>query len=378
MSLRLKYANFITDAPTDPADPLYNVLPTLAASSENNALPVQNLRDHRITKVWRSGQYWTISITPGFENFRINFTEGGVARVASVAAGTYITGTLMASAVQTAMSAAAVTNTYTVTYSTSTRKFTIARSGGAAAFEIQWATGADKYRSIGPSIGYSDAADDTGATTYTSDFASRTGRRFVGVDLGSAKIPTYCEVIGHNLTSAGTIRIQSSSSSSFTSLTLDQTLSPSASGLTRVGYFVTTARQYWRLVVDDIDNPAGFAELGYWGLGTYVEAAQNISRAFTRELVHLSSVTTAMDGAHHRDQRPARWSFGVSWAGLSDANRAVLEALFQAAPHGRAFFIDFNVAALDSWFVFLAQEQSETFVGRANWNIGTPLLQVIG
>ena len=63
--------------------------------------------------------------------------------------------------------------TYTVAYSRSTRKFTITRSAGT--FELMWATGthgsAGTDDHIGTLLGYSDAADDDSALTYTSDTA---------------------------------------------------------------------------------------------------------------------------------------------------------------------------------------------------------------
>jgi hypothetical protein len=78
----------------------------------------------------------------------------------------------LAAHIETVMNAAA-TATITCTYSDSTGKFTIASDG--ATFEIEWKTGTNGADGtddhVGTTIGFSDAADDTGATTYTSDTA---------------------------------------------------------------------------------------------------------------------------------------------------------------------------------------------------------------
>jgi hypothetical protein len=67
----------------------------------------------------------------------------------------------------------ASSDTITVTYSDTTKKFTIATNG--AALSLLWKTGthgADNTDThIGTLLGFSDAADDTAALTYTSDNA---------------------------------------------------------------------------------------------------------------------------------------------------------------------------------------------------------------
>jgi hypothetical protein len=99
----------------------------------------------------------------------IDFNETGpTLRAASVEVKVYRTPHELAAALAAAMNAVA-TDTITVTYSDSTGKFTIASSG--ALLELLWNTGANTANTIGDKIGFSTAADDTGAVTYTSDNA---------------------------------------------------------------------------------------------------------------------------------------------------------------------------------------------------------------
>lgn len=61
---------------------------------------------------------------------------------------------------------ATLSQTYTVTFDETTRKFTIAHGG--ATLSLHWS---HANSTIEATIGFSDAADDTGATTYTADTA---------------------------------------------------------------------------------------------------------------------------------------------------------------------------------------------------------------
>jgi hypothetical protein len=97
-------------------------------------------------------------------NNKIDFDIGGGALVATVANASY-TSTSLAAAVKAALEAADATGTYTLTYSTATKKFTLARADGT--FNLQWATGPNTAASIKSLIGFT--ADDTGAISYAAD-----------------------------------------------------------------------------------------------------------------------------------------------------------------------------------------------------------------
>lgn len=102
-------------------------------------------------------------------DIKLDFNETGpTTRAATVAAGWYKDPISLADAIQTAMNDVA-SDTITVTYSSTTGKFTIASSGSV--LELLWNTGTNAANTIGDKIGFSTAADDTGALTYTSDNA---------------------------------------------------------------------------------------------------------------------------------------------------------------------------------------------------------------
>ena len=100
--------------------------------------------------------------------------NGGDNRTATITEGIYCGGAAMAAEIQTQMDAVAVAYTWDVSYSPATRKFTITNDD-AWPFELQWKTGphgSDNLDDhIGTLIGFLDAADDTGANSFTSDNA---------------------------------------------------------------------------------------------------------------------------------------------------------------------------------------------------------------
>lgn len=100
-------------------------------------------------------------------NKYIDFNDGGV-KVAQVATGFYKDPIELADALQTAMDAAS-SDTITVTYSSSTGKYTIATNG--AALSLLWNTGVNAANTIGGKLGFVTSSNDTSALTYTSDNA---------------------------------------------------------------------------------------------------------------------------------------------------------------------------------------------------------------
>lgn len=103
----------------------------------------------------------------------IDFVDDGGTKVASVAEKTYKSPIALASALQSAMNAVSV-DIWTVAFSKTTGKYTISSDGSTTA-SLLWKTGVNGADGtddhIGTTLGYSDAADDTGAFSYLADNA---------------------------------------------------------------------------------------------------------------------------------------------------------------------------------------------------------------
>ena len=116
-------------------------------------------------------------ITIDATNNKIDFDIGGGEVTGTIASASYAIGTSSASAgtlcaaIKSAMEAAEGTGTYTITYSRSTKKFTIARS--TSTFSILWKTGTNGSDntevSIGTTLGFDTSADDAAAASQVGD-----------------------------------------------------------------------------------------------------------------------------------------------------------------------------------------------------------------
>ena len=107
-------------------------------------------------------------------NNKIDFSEFNGAswndRSATIADGTYTISELETHLSEQLTAASTYGVTYTATYDNSTQKFTMSGSGGTGTeVKFLWATGANTSTSIATTIGFSNAADDTGSLTYTAD-----------------------------------------------------------------------------------------------------------------------------------------------------------------------------------------------------------------
>jgi hypothetical protein len=109
------------------------------------------------------GMYFIVSAA----NNKLDFGEGGSQIEATLSNGTYTAAALCAE-IKAKLDASVGALTYTVTHDATTRKFTISAGGN---FELKWFSGTSKATDCSTLLGYSDAADDTGAATYTSDVA---------------------------------------------------------------------------------------------------------------------------------------------------------------------------------------------------------------
>jgi hypothetical protein len=110
--------------------------------------------------------YNPITITSG-SNDDIDFTDDAGTVQATLTAKTYNNPHDLAREVSNKMNAVA-SDTITVSYSDSAGTYTIA-SNGSTTFSLLWNSGAGN--TAGAALGFSVAADDTGAFTYTSDSA---------------------------------------------------------------------------------------------------------------------------------------------------------------------------------------------------------------
>jgi len=342
----------------------------LTASSEDSSTPRAWVQDQLRSKAWRSLLDWNIRAG---ENDKLDFSEGlsGPA-TATLTAGNYATGALLATEITIQMDAVATDNLYLVIYSSS--KFTILRKTGTATIDLKWSTGANAATSVGLDIGFDTSADDTGATSYEGDNAAYKSRAWLKVDLGSALAVAAGVVINHNLGTSGTITLQGNATDAWTSPTVDEELAGDSD--IRAAYFTEQSLRWWRLVIDDVSsNTAGYSEVGVWFAGPYTEPTVCYSIGMIKRYDQLSRVSVAISGAHFQDEGPQRPVWSLIWAELESADRTALQAALFAVPRGKAFFFGFDSTdATDTEYVWLAEGFSEELTSALSYDIPIPVL----
>jgi hypothetical protein len=110
----------------------------------------------------------------------LDFLDEAVARAAVVTVKTYKDPADFASALETSMNSLGSSNTFTVSYSSVNGKYTIASNG--TIFQLLFNTGTNTANTIATKIGFSAAADQTSAVTYTSSTA---------ISFAAPQTPTY-------------------------------------------------------------------------------------------------------------------------------------------------------------------------------------------
>lgn len=314
---------------------------TLSASSAEQNHPVAWLRNHLLGKPWRSALGWTI--VTGF-NDSIDFNRGGVL-AATLTAGTYATSADMCAAIVTALEAADATPVWACAYDSGTGKFTISSD---LAFTLLCGTGANLATSAFKSLGFiqsgATGSDTASATSHTAGFASYQSTHYVGIDLGSgtpSPSTGAAFLVGHNLSAAGAAYAARSATSVISAATgagggLSQTLA-GTTGKRGVFWKTISSRQYWALVIEDVQNSDGYAEVPVWFLGSYGQPTYAYTDPNPRVPRELSMVSYGASGAHWQTERASAGVWEFVFSDAPSADQTILEALRDAAPKGTAW-----------------------------------------
>lgn len=238
-------------------------------------------------------------------------------------------------------SAATFTNTYAVSYSSSTFKFTLARDTGAGAFALPWTEAAYAGRTLGLDLGFDTSADDNSATSYAADNAVYQSRHFVEVDLGSALSVTSSCVINHNAGDGGTFTIEANDEPWWED-TADYTDDLAASNRPediRILFFTEQQKRFWRLVIDDRTNADGYSEVGIWYLGSYFQPNKQHLGGFQATREELSQIGLSDHGAAFFDDRPTLKGWSLQFRPVIATDKTQFETMLDYVKTSRPFFL---------------------------------------
>lgn len=224
------------------------------------------------------GGYWNITASENKLYFKDN---GAVSRTATITVGEY-DGDSLAAEIETQMEAQ-TSDTFTVAYSTTTKKFTITDNTGT--YEL---TCTSTTNAIWSHIGFSTAADKTGAAAYTSDNIRIHNYAAVVLESGdtSARTVTSVALIGLNVTSTYQVmKLQRWTGSAWEdkgNFSYDYT-----TGMAIV--FVSSSSSVkWRILIRDWQNSAGYIQFGHIIPGYYEELSRGYEYGATNDIEDTS------------------------------------------------------------------------------------------
>jgi hypothetical protein len=352
---------------------------TIAASSEQPTFKGKFSIDQLRSKQWRSKTGWTI--VAGY-NDKLDFTEGTTGdATATITAGNYATGALMAAEIETQMDAAATDNTYSVTYNASTNKFVIARDTGSDTIGLEWSTGSNTSTSIGVDLGFDVSADDTGATSYTADNASHQSRHRITYVLPQAQTVELGIVLDHNIDSTGTVTLHGNSSDSWISPAFSQVLADSNTDDTfRLDFFSEQTYRFWQLEFDDVQSSTGYNSIGVAFVGAYFQPSRAHAFEMAIDRVELTAIQLADQGAGFQNVKQAARQFSIEFMGMTNADKTSFETMSGDRRIGRPlfFFFDPQNDSTDMLYCHSASPLAITEVPPTHWRIAVPIQESLG
>lgn len=348
----------------------------LASSTEHPQWPVENIQDDILVLPWRS-RYGSTTGNGLFvvsnSNHHIDFDEGGAELNAVLTNGNY-NGQTLATEIKTQMDAAG--GTYTVTYSESTGKFTIYRAAGN--FTIRWNTGTNKANDANGLLGFSDAADDTGADTFTSDTVVCHTNEYIDFDLGSALEYDSIALLNHNLSATATITVSGADDSAFTTNVVNDSITHSGNNIYQ---FLGTARtkRYVRLAIIDKDNSSCYVQVGCFVVGKYF-APNRVFGPYTEgEVDNTDLEYSPSNNVFTVQERPALINRDYTFKGLNATSIASIRLLLAEVGIRKAIWIctDSTAANANSFWSKLRETSPPQCEQYGYWSWTMPTEQVL-
>lgn len=278
---------------------------TLTASSSASGFPVDNLKDENRTKFWKAAGLFEIDST-----IQELYIDDGVPKTVTITNGSYEGGAALATQIETDLNAAS--SGWTVTYSTSTYKFTISHATATLVFT-------STTDAIWDTIGYTGAADVVLSGALEADEIRIHTCEYIDVSSVAAFDVTFFGLI----TQIGTVMSLSASASvSLLANNVPVWDAPPFSlsiSLNDQGYltFMDDVDVYknYRVKIEDRTNPAGPSAVcaSYLYIGDYLTfTSSNIARGFSKSLVDTSEIQQARSGRTFFKQRTKYYE----WTGL--------------------------------------------------------------
>lgn len=302
----------------------------LLALSEDLQFPASNLSHYFRSKCYRSSGYFAITTSNNKVDFKSS--SGGAQLTATLTVGAYTPSDLATHIGGRMTAAGGYLNTYTVTYASTTGRWTVATSGSY--LSLLWSSGTNTATSVATTIGFT-AGDSTAATTYTGPSMALHTEEAVIVDIGSVEdVDTFSVLfdprIGPKYSNDAVWTLQASNAASNWSspsvtqvLTLDSTYDV-------MTHFFSSAQtyRYWRLKMVDPANPYGYVEVPKIIVGKSTQLNQLPEIGFSFQVNDQSKIQTTPYGHVYADVYPCRKVLKFNYAAMTAADIETLYSIY--------------------------------------------------
>lgn len=315
-------------------------------SSQLTAAPATNVYDKtRRSDVWRSQGYWNVTAS----NNKIIFRETlAVDLTATIAVAEYSTDASFLTAIKTALEATGA-STYTVARDTTSNKIKITSDGlgGGGVFQLMWT---DVLSTAATILGFSTAADDTGALTYTADTLKIHTSEWLDFDLGIASNPKAFVILGNRneaikLSTNATIKLQGNATRTWATPSYEATLTYNEES---IGVFNSdglhgSGLRYWRLYIEDASNAFGYVEISNLYLGDTIEPTTGcVQFPLAIEHVDLSTNEVSDGGQIFSRIKQQTCDIRLEWFALTNTETEALRDFFGDVGTYYPFFISMD------------------------------------
>lgn len=352
----------------------------LSVNSENASYPKEWLQDPLRSRTWRTNTGWTV--TTGF-NHTITITEGSSSadvNVATVAAGNYATGDLMAEAVSSALNAVG-TRTWDCTYNGDSYKFSISHDGVSSSGNTGGINWNSTSNLLAKCIGFNGTSNLSGSTSYTGEQLTYQSRHYAKFDLGADRNVDVILLHFTNVISSGSVKIQAHTSDT-TGGWQAPTVSTTMSGTDIWNTWLTSTLTYrhWRFLIDNTKSSAGYTYAGVPYIGEYLQPDPGFSQRYSMKYDQLSEVGFADNGAAFQHEKEQSRSHTLTWVGLTDNEKNKLVKAGEFMRIGRPFFfsIDSTTDADDAVYSILTKGINVSKVAPSYWQITMQVEEAIG
>jgi hypothetical protein len=370
MGDRIKFfaTNFIEDSLTV----------DLISSSEDASFPASNVQDQFRGKVWRSSGNFKID---GSNNLLV-FNDGSDKTIL-ITSGDY-TASALASELQTKLNSSS--SGFTVTYSTVSLKFTIART---TTFSILWS---DPVCTIRQTLGFG-SIDDTGASSYLAhELRICWPSEYLIFDIGVSDNPKAIFIIDANnseikIQDTATIKLQGSLTNSWNSpesITLDNDNYTIAK--ININGLFSSGKRFFKVNIEDVNNPTGYIQSGKIYIGDCYEIeSTDIQRNFQETYTDLSTIDRSLSGQIYVDENSYFNTYGeISLELCNKTDADFIKNLWATHRKSKPFFVAFDselkvTDELSEWtkYVRLTSEPTFTSVTCDLYNVSISVEEVI-